>query len=163
MKKILKSKKAVSAKVFYWIFVLIIVIPMMLFSIFQVINTFTSQITKTNNLENLLIEDRILKILSFTDPNTGRSYPGIIYLPHFNEEFINNSLKTKRQFGLKLNIDEKNPVYFNEDFYEIAYPLKDTNKYQETLLQRYVLLRGNDGSITPSYMKISITHYREDE
>ena len=163
MKKLINSKKAVSAKVFYWLFVLLILLPLIIFAISNVINTFSTQVTKTSNIENILIEDRIFNVLAFTNPNTGRSYPGIIYLPHFNETFINNALKTQRSVGLKLSLAEQQPIYFNQEFYEIAAPLKDTNKYQETKHERYVLIKDKSGNTTPSYLNISIMHYRENE
>ena len=163
MNKILKSKKAVSAKVGYWIFILLFLLPLMIFSIFQVINTFSAQVIKTNNLENILIKDRILNAVSFTDPNTGRNYPGTIYLPHFNEFFIKESLKTKRQFGVELTLNNTQPIYFNEDFYEIAYPLSNTNKYREIKENLYVLINDGNGNTVPSHLELSIVHYRENE
>ena len=138
-------------------------IPIMLFSLSQVISGFSSQATKIGAIENTVIEDRIFKLLAFTDPNTGRSYPGIIYLPNFNEEFINRSIQTQRSVGLKLSLEDKPPLYFNQEFYEIAAPLKDTNKYKETKTKRYVLIKDVKGNTTPSYIKISIMHYRENE
>ena len=63
MKKIINSKKAVSGKVAYWFFVLLILLPIMIFSISKVISGFSSQLTKIGNIENALIEDRIFQIL----------------------------------------------------------------------------------------------------
>lgn len=163
MKQIINSKKAVSGKVAYWLFVLLILIPIMVFSIAKVIDGFSSKVTKTGNLENIIVEDRIFQLLSFTDPNTGRSYPGIIYLPNFNEPFINNSIKTQRSFGLKISLEDKISIYFNQEFYKVAEPLKKLNKYKETKTKRYVLVKDEKGNTTPSYLEISIMHYRENE
>jgi hypothetical protein len=163
MKKIIKSKKAVSGKVAYWLFVLLILLPIMIFSLANVINNLSSQATKTGNIKNTLIEDRIFKILSFTEPNTGRNYPGIIYFPNFNQEFIEGYIDTKRSFGFKLSLEGEEPIYFNKEFYEVAEPLKNLNKYQETNTKRYVLLKEKEGETIPSYLEISIMHYREDE
>lgn len=163
MKKLINSKKAISAKVFYWLFILFILIPLMIFAISSVINTSYVSATKISNIENTILEDRILNILAFTDPNTGRSYPGIIYLPNFNESLINKSIKTKRAFGLSLSLNNKEPIYFNQEFYEIAAPLKDTNKFKETKKQRYILIKNKEGDTTPATMEISIMHYRENE
>jgi hypothetical protein len=163
MKRLINSKKAVSAKIFYWLFILSILVPIMVFSLSKVINTYYTQSTKTGNIENILIEDRIMNILAFNDPNTGRLYPGIIYLPNFNETFITHLLKTKRSFGLKLSLEGQQIIYFNQEFYEIALPLKDTNKYEETKKQRYVLIKNKEGDTFPSLMEISIMHYREYE
>ena len=155
--------KAVSGKVAYWIFVLLILLPIMIFSIAKVMGGFSSQVTKIGDIENKLVEDRIFQILSFTDPNTGRGYPGMIYLPNFDESVLNGSIKTQRQFGLKLSLVDKAPIYFNQEFYEVAKPLKNLNKYQETKTNRYVLIIDGEGNITPSYFEISIMHYRENE
>tara|TARA_B100001971_G_C18012806_1_gene443278 strand:+ start:163 stop:651 length:489 start_codon:yes stop_codon:yes gene_type:complete len=162
MKKLMNSKKAISAKVFYWIFVLMILLPVMIFSIIQVINAYSANITKIGNLGNILIEDRVMNILAFTDPNTGRVFHGIIYLPNFNETFINKALKTQRKFGLKLTLEGKQ-IYFNKEFYDVAEPIKDLNKYKETKLTKYVLIKEKSKNAYPSFMNISIMHYREYE
>ena len=101
MKEIKRSKKAVSAKVFYWIFVLLILLPLMIFSISKIISGFSYEVTRTKNIENLVLEDRIMNLLAFVDSNTGRVYKGIIFLPNFNESFLDYTLKTKRHFGVK--------------------------------------------------------------
>ena len=156
----IKSKKAVSAKVGYWMLVLLFLLPLMVFSIFQVVNAFSSEVIKTNNLENIIIVDRISRIFSFTDPNTGRDYPETIYVPHFTESFLNDSLKTKRQFGVKLILENFTPIYFNKDFYDLAYPLRETNKYQEIKEIKYVLLIDGGKNASTSFLNMSIVHYR---
>ena len=163
MKRLINSKKAIAAKVVYWLFVLLILLPVILFAIMAIINVKSTNITKTTSLENVIIEDRIMNILAFTDPNTGRTYTGIIYLPNYKETFIKNTLNTQRQFGLKLSLQNKPPIYFNKEFYEIAEPLKNTNKFQETKKIKYILLKDVEGKTTNSFMNISIMHYRENE
>ena len=161
MKEIKRSKKAVSAKVFYWIFVLLILLPLMIFSISKIISGFSYEVTRTKNIENLVLEDRIMNLLAFVDSNTGRVYKGIIFLPNFNESFLDYTLKTKRHFGVKLSLNDMPPIYFNSEIYSIGKPLINTNEYQETNNERYVLVMDEEGNLRPSFFNMSIIHERE--
>ena len=73
MKKLINSKKAISAKVFYWLFILFILIPLMIFAISSVINTSYVSATKISNIQlpegvQLTITDRDFVVATIIAP-----------------------------------------------------------------------------------------------
>jgi len=155
---LLKSKKAITETPWIWLVRIFILLPIIIFALGIVIDTANVELSKTKNIENLLIEDRIMWALSYTDPASGRIIPGIVDNKRFNEEILKQSLKTNKQIGIKLTLQDQPPIYVDQEFYEVAAPLKKTNKYKETFSKRYVLVQPG---LKRSILEISIMNQIE--
>ncbi len=90
----MKQKKALSAyDMIYWI-ARILFVTFMLITIYFVANIYESQALDTSRVEAQLFEHYLFyspNSLSYTDPYTGRIYPGVLDVRNFDEEILNEA------------------------------------------------------------------------
>ena len=154
--KLLRSKKAISESPVLWLIRLYGPLAIMLFTLGMIISTSSSEATNTHDLEAQIIENRIFHTLAYTDANTGRVYPGKIDLTKFTTKYFNASFETKRSIGIRLTLTDHKIIYYDEEFYSIAKPLKNTKRYLEIISKKPVILVDKDKKETLSHITISI-------
>jgi hypothetical protein len=141
------GRRGVSGNVFFWLIVIVILLPLMIFSLNQILSSFSSSASNTHDIENFLVHDRIIHDISAIDPSTGRVLPYVIDQSKFSSDFLAYSLKTSRSFGARFSLDNQT-IFFNEDFFDIAFALRNTNKYDGIYNEDIVILRNSSGDFS---------------
>jgi len=131
----MKAKKALGAyDMIYWIARILFAV-FMLITLYTVATIYESKILDTAEIEAKLFKHYILYSpngLSYTDPNTGRLYPGVVSLDNFNSERlesaasfgeINNMIAAKITLYGPKGGPPINEVYYNKDRYDAWFPL----------------------------------------
>ncbi len=146
----MKSKKAMGAyDMIYWIARILFVV-MMLVSIYFVARIYESQQSDTADIEASVFKDYLLynpNALSYSDPYTGRTYPGIVDLQNFDPEILESAAnfsggKEMIAANITLLDFEDNIVkqaYYNRERYLDWLPLS-----HETFLGRGTVLKADN-------------------
>lgn len=155
MKKMIMSKKAVSANVIYWFFRILVILPIIIFVLYQISAVSSENATKTRNIESYLIEDKVFDALAYTEPNTGRSYDGMIDLQKFREGYLQDYFDEKPGLGIRVSMDDKQ-IHYDSEFYSIAYPLRNKDKYHYISSLRPVTTINRNGIRKQSHVLIEV-------
>lgn len=137
--KLICSKKATWAfsDLLYWFLYIpltAIIIALIAFVPFQILDTKTN----TYTLENAILSEMVYNKISYQDPVTERIYAGIIDdqkieplafpdASYFANMFSFSQYAKKTAF--KLSFDKSEPYYYDKEFYEIAFPLAVVRYY----------------------------------
>ncbi len=149
------NKKASISSVYYWIIRVTILLPIMIFALSQIVNLSVSTSVDTYNSEFLVLENQFFSSLAPVDSSTGRKDIGIIDIKNFNQQTLNKHINAGRTFGVKLTLNDKPSIFFNKDFFDLATPLKKTNKYDFLEFKRYVLVKENN-KLSPSELTFEV-------
>ncbi|MBN1644741.1 hypothetical protein JW851_01705 [Candidatus Woesearchaeota archaeon] len=135
------NKKAQTQHVWKWF----IYIPMTLIVVFIVVyipSVILDNAVKTQNLENIVLADRVYNKMSIYDWLLFRLYPGHTCKGGcFDQRFINDSFDntgSSKEVGFKLVFNKK-PIYFNKDFYDDAVVLVPV-RYDRFIEERPVII-----------------------
>ncbi|MBW2978753.1 hypothetical protein KY304_01420 [Candidatus Woesearchaeota archaeon] len=138
----LRNKKAQLSHVWKWL----LYIPLTAVIVFLItyIPVFVfSDVTNTQNLENIILSERAYHAVSIYDDLIFREYPGhTCSAGCFNQKIIEDAFDSSdspRNLGFKLTFNKKS-IFFNEDFYNDAKPLSPV-RYDTFVEVRPVIIK----------------------
>jgi len=158
------NKKAAAFKILNYSILRILFIALL----FYIIYLFAYSQIKINidieDTKSLIFVKRLLyspNSISYTDPITGRTYPGIIDLERFDPtipekafNFSKNNLAAKIELT-NLENNEKKEIYLNKKWYDRWEPLTKFEQYKKTIKQRYVLIN-DKGKLKKGLLRIDV-------
>lgn len=163
------NKKAVSFKTLNMAFFRMVFIAIIFIVVYLFTAAWIGQKIDIQDVKNLILVKRILyspDSISYVDPDTGRTFPGIIDLDKFNDEILNKSFNldksnTAAKLELKnLDTNETNITYLNQKWYERWAPLSTFAQYEKTIKWSYVLIKKNS-QLNRGLLRIDVVIVRE--
>lgn len=154
-----KIKKAQVTEKFMMQIPKLIMLILVFFIVIAIINVYRVDKLDVQQIESSLLLDRILysrNCISYVNPDTTRSYPGIIDLNRFSSDNLESCLyyeDENRNNAAKLILEDLDgnsikTVFYNKKWYENWYPLIGISGSGGTKLfseRNYVLIKEDDG------------------
>ncbi len=145
------NKKAIGAGIVIW-FGRIVLLVITLYMLKVFISDVTGYHLNTHGLENSVLMYRIHNSpdgFIYTDPGTGRAYPGVIDPARFKQEVVEKLLAGEESFAIKVAIipidgDFNKEIYLNEEDYKIMEPLTFSRKYTKLEETQLALIKEGD-------------------
>lgn len=156
--KIFNDKRGISEDAGFWIFRIILIMVVVFAAVF-----FVNSIIKTNldteGLELDLILARIINspdCLAYQDSDTNRIYPGYVNLNFYSQSYLEKNcvkLNSGDLVGIRIELDSKEPIYLNKDYYDDTEPLTFSSKYYK-VQKSYPVIVINNYERTDSILRV---------
>ncbi|MBT7391524.1 hypothetical protein HN827_01740 [archaeon] len=160
----MKNKKA-TAPVYGIRYILLIVIFFIVIGgIKNLMDQYMTVDLKTHGVENLIVIKRMIyspELLTFQDPITKRTYPGIIDINKFNVDQLEKKIYNKNNRVaatidlINLETDELKTIYINEKKAKTWEDYEQIGNFDTTNIKRYVQIYDN-GKLVPGLLKITV-------